>query len=377
MIEVEALTKTFMSGSESVAAVDCISFEVAAGEIVTLLGPSGCGKTTTLRTIAGLERPSAGRIAIGGRTMVDAAANVFVPPHRRQVGMVFQSYAIWPHMTVLENVAYALEGRRLGRAEVRRQAMLALERVHLAHLADRPAPRLSGGQQQRVAIARAIAGSPVALLFDEPLSNLDAKLRAEMRKELRRLQRDLGFTSVYVTHDQAEALSISDWVIVMRDGHIVERGRPTEIYSRPRHVFTAQFLGSTNLLSGRVETVDSANDRVAVATLAGRLVGTDPGASLTQGSAVAVSIRPEDFEVVKDGSAAPEGYNVLAGKLTFAVFAGAMVEAEIKCGDNIVQALLSRDTDVTPGRDIVLAAPARLTVILAQDEPAADKGGGK
>src|SRR5581483_6791640 len=163
---------------------------------------------TTLRTIAGLERADAGRIVIGGRTMVDVAAGIFVPPQRRNLGMVFQSYAIWPHMTVLDNVAYALEGRRMGKAERRQRAMETLEIVKLAHLADRPAPRLSGGQQQRVAIARAMVARPQALLFDEPLSNLDARLRIEMRNELRRLQREIGLTSVYVTHDQAEALAI-------------------------------------------------------------------------------------------------------------------------------------------------------------------------
>src|SRR5213593_2871486 len=256
MIRVEALTKTFAAKSETVAAVAAVDCEVAAGEMVTLLGPSGCGKTTTLRCIAGLEKPDGGRITIGDRPVVNVAANIFVPPHQRNLGMVFQSYAIWPHMTVLENVAYALEGKRMPRAERRRLAMEALATVKLAHLADRPAPRLSGGQQQRVAIARAMVGRPQALLFDEPLSNLDARLRIEMRNELRRIQRQTGLTSVYVTHDQAEALAISDWIVVMKDGRIVERGRPLDIYRYPRHVFTARFLGTTNLIAGTVESID-------------------------------------------------------------------------------------------------------------------------
>ena len=250
MIRVEALTKTFTANKDVVAAVDGIDFEVGAGEMVTLLGPSGCGKTTTLRCVAGLERSDSGRIVIGNQTMVDVAAGIFVPPNRRNLGMVFQSYAIWPHMTVLENVAYALEGQRMAKAERHRLAMAALETVKLAHLADRPAPRLSGGQQQRVAIARAVVGKPQVLLFDEPLSNLDARLRMEMRGELRRIQKQIGLSSIYVTHDQSEALAVSDWIVVMKDGRVVERGRPLDIYRYPRHVFTAQFLGTTNLIAG-------------------------------------------------------------------------------------------------------------------------------
>src|SRR6476620_1296478 len=209
MISIEGLSKAFQTKGEKVYAVDGVSLEVRSGEMVTLLGPSGCGKTTTLRCVAGLERPDSGWISINNKTMMscgDARPAVFVTPQKRNLGMVFQSYAIWPHMTVLQNVAYALAGRHLPRSEVRRLAMKALTMVKLDAYADRPAPRLSGGQQQRVAIARAIAQQPQALLFDEPLSNLDAKLRAEMRNEIRRLQQQVGLTSIYVTHDQSEAL---------------------------------------------------------------------------------------------------------------------------------------------------------------------------
>ena len=236
--------------------------------MVTLLGPSGCGKTTTLRCVAGLERPTGGQIAVGEQAVVNMEKGVFVPPHLRNLGMVFQSYAIWPHMTVFENVAYALEGRKMSKADAKKLTMDALETVQLAGHADRPAPRLSGGQQQRVAIARAIVGKPQALLFDEPLSNLDAKLRVEMRTELRRLQKQIGLTSIYVTHDQAEALAISDWIIVMKDGKIVERGRPTQIYRYPENVFTAQFIGTTNLIPGTVKSVDG--EQVGVETAFGR-----------------------------------------------------------------------------------------------------------
>ena len=234
------------------AAVDGVSFTVGRGEHVTLLGPSGCGKTTTLRAIAGLETPSGGSIHINGQTMYSAAERRNVPTEKRAVSMVFQSYAVWPHMSVFDNVAYGLRVRKLPRAEVAAQAERALDLVQMRQYAERSASLLSGGQQQRVALARAIAFSPSVLLFDEPLSNLDAKLRAEMRVELRELQRRLGVTSVYVTHDQEEALAISDRVIVMHVGGIEQIGTPEDIYHRPKTRFVADFVGSANLIAGRI-----------------------------------------------------------------------------------------------------------------------------
>jgi iron(III) transport system ATP-binding protein len=366
MIRVEGLTKTFAAGGETVAAAAGVAFEVGQGELVTLLGPSGCGKTTTLRCIAGLEKADAGRIVIGDRPVVDVAAGVFVPPHRRNLGMVFQSYAIWPHMTVLENVAYALEGRRMSRAERRKSAMEALDVVKLAHLADRPAPRLSGGQQQRVAIARAMVGRPQVLLFDEPLSNLDARLRTEMRSELRRIQRRIGLSSVYVTHDQAEALAVSDWIVVMKEGRVVERGRPLDIYRHPRNVFTAQFLGTTNLLGGTVESEDPAG-RLAVATALGRIFGVHPSHTLGVGARVNVSIRPEDLSTRPPDDAGDMPVNAFAGHLTFAVFAGVAVEAELRCGETTMQCLLNRDADLTPGRAITVYARADACLVLPEE----------
>ena len=259
MIVIQNLSKAYQTKHDKVAAVDCVSLEVQAGEIVSLLGPSGCGKTTTLRCVAGLERPDEGRIDINNRTVTkcgDAGPPLFIPPQHRKLGMVFQSYAIWPHMTVFQNVAYALGGRGFIRSDIRKETMKALTLVKLEAYADRPAPRLSGGQQQRVAIARALAGQPEALLFDEPLSNLDAKLRAEMRNEIRRLQRQVGLTSIYVTHDQSEALTIADWIVVMRNGKIIERGRPIQIYRYPKNIFTAHFIGNTNLIPGKVQSKD-------------------------------------------------------------------------------------------------------------------------
>ncbi len=233
-------------------AVREVSFTVGQGELVTLLGPSGCGKTTTLRAIAGLEAPCAGIIRLAGRAVYDAAARRGVPTEARGVSMVFQSYAIWPHMSVAQNVAYGLRVRGMVKAEIAEAVDHALGLVQMRSYAERPASLLSGGQQQRVAVARAVAFAPAVLLFDEPLSNLDAKLRAEMRVELRELQQRLRITSLYVTHDQEEALAISDRVIVMQGGRIEQIGTPEAIYNCPASAFVADFVGSANLLRGAV-----------------------------------------------------------------------------------------------------------------------------
>jgi iron(III) transport system ATP-binding protein len=232
-------------------AVDGVSFAIAPGELVTLLGPSGCGKTTTLRSIAGLETPSDGSIKLSGRTVYSRRERWNVPAEKRGVSMVFQSYAIWPHMTVFDNVAYGLRVRKVPASEVAENVTRVLDMVQMRGYADRPSSKLSGGQQQRVAVARAIAFSPNVLLFDEPLSNLDAKLRAEMRVELRELQRRLDITSLYVTHDQEEALAISDRVIVMNGGKIEQIGSPEAIYNQPCSRFVADFVGSANMIPGQ------------------------------------------------------------------------------------------------------------------------------
>ena len=370
MIVVENLTKILESKTEHVVAVDGVSFEVEAGEMVTLLGPSGCGKTTTLRCIAGLERPNGGCIQVDNAPVVDVDAKAFVPPHLRNLGMVFQSYAIWPHMSVYENVAYALEGKKISRTEIKKRAMEALELVQLSSFAERPAPRLSGGQQQRVAIARAIAGSPKALLFDEPLSNLDARLRSEMRSELRRLQQQVGLTSVYVTHDQAEALAISDWIIVMRGGRIIERGRPTEIYRTPRSLFTAHFIGNTNLIRGRIVAVDHAAGMVKVETAMGPMSGLDPNGDLKEGDAVRLSIRPEDMHLA--GDTVKEGSNAVAGRVVVATFQGSAVEAELACGDEMIQCHFGRDASLTRDSEIQLEFDPQSSIVL-RDDPLDDE----
>ena len=252
-------------------AVDSIGFAIAPGELVTLLGPSGCGKTTTLRAIAGLETPYSGSIRLNGDTVWSNNPKRSIPAEKRGVSMVFQSYAIWPHMTVFENVAYGLRVRGTPAAELKTNVARVLDMVQMGAYADRPSSNLSGGQQQRVAVARAIAFSPTVVLFDEPLSNLDAKLRAEMRVELRELQRRLDITSLYVTHDQEEALAISDRVIVMNGGKIEQIGSPEAIYNRPVSRFVADFVGSANMIEGRVKTVN-ADGSVMFETKAGSLI---------------------------------------------------------------------------------------------------------
>src|SRR6201985_899286 len=234
------------------AAVCDVDLRVSEGEFVALLGPSGCAKTTTLRMVAGLEQNTGGRISIGNELVSDAASRVFVPSERRRLGMVFQSYAIWPHMTVFENVAYPLRVRRRSTAEIRDRVLKTLRLVEMESFAERPAPALSGGQQQRVAIARALVFEPKVLLLDEPLSNLDAKLRLQMGDEFRAIQRRLGMTTLYVAHDQSESMMLSDRVVVMQAGRVLQIGTPEEIYRRPKSQAVATFFGSPNLMRAPV-----------------------------------------------------------------------------------------------------------------------------
>src|SRR5688572_3565007 len=274
MLRVERLTKVFDNATDAIAGgIRQASFALEPGTFFTMLGPSGCGKTTTLRCIAGLETPDDGWISVDGRILFDRAAKVNVPVEQRAVGMVFQSYAIWPHMTVAENVAFPLtvsKQRRYSKSEIEAAVARALEVVDLQGFQTRPAPRLSGGQQQRVALARAIVHEPRLLLLDEPLSNLDAQLREEMRGELKRLQSKIGITTVYVTHDQSEALALSDRIAVIDQGRIRQIGSPQDIYFRPANPFVARFVGATNLLGGRL--IGSANGRGKVEILGGRKI---------------------------------------------------------------------------------------------------------
>src|SRR5436853_217312 len=252
MLSVKELYTEYASDrGPPVRAAQNVSFEVPEGKLFTLLGPSGCGKTTTLRSIAGLERPVSGEIEVAGRVVYSSNQRIFVAPNKRNFGMVFQSYAIWPHMNVFQNVAFPLDVRKLPRKEIQERVTRVLAAVQLGHLVDREATKLSGGQQQRLALARALVMEPQLLLLDEPLSNLDAKLREKMRFELKRLQRELGLTTVYVTHDQSEALAMSNEIAVMNEGRIVQIGSPRDIYERPNSRFVADFVGTTNFIDAK------------------------------------------------------------------------------------------------------------------------------
>lgn len=306
----------------SVRAVDGISFTVAEGEFVSLLGPSGCGKTTTLRCIAGLESATSGEIRIGGDIVATDGRET--PPEKRGVNMVFQSYAIWPHMTVLDNVAYGLRSQRMARDEIRRRATDALDMVGLGGLEDRFGTELSGGQQQRVAVARAVVTAPRLLLFDEPLSNLDAGLRERMRIELVQLQRRLGRTSLYVTHDQSEAMVMSDRIILMNHGRIVQESTPRELYERPASRFAAAFIGSANLLDGRVVENHGGNRvTLAIGDMRLRAFGTAPA-----GTRVTVCIRPETIEITGH----PDADNTFTARVERVSYLGATLNCEIECG---------------------------------------------
>ncbi|CAN5171155.1 ABC transporter ATP-binding protein [soil metagenome] len=304
-------------------AVDSVDLAVEHGEFVTLLGPSGCGKTTTLRMVAGLERNDTGTIVIGGRMVSDAAADLFVPPDQRKLGMVFQSYAIWPHMTVFDNVAYPLSVRHIAKTEIRTRVMAALRLVEMEAYAERPAPALSGGQQQRVAIARALVFEPEVLLLDEPLSNLDARLRAQMGDEFRALQRRLKITTLYVTHDQEEAMALSDRVVVMDKGRALQVGAPETVYRRPASRTVAAFFGTPNFIEAKVTACRQAShDHVLTIEGAGAQGECRAGKAHRPGDTVLVMIRAEDVALGNPSEPAGSGQLVWTGHVIDGVFRG-------------------------------------------------------
>jgi iron(III) transport system ATP-binding protein len=357
MLTVENLSKVFATGQADVQAVDGVSLSVETGKLLTLLGPSGCGKTTTLRCIAGLERPDGGRIVIGDVTVFDSVRRVFVPPSDRGIGMVFQSYAIWPHMTVFENVAFPLRvarDRSYQAAEIKERVARTLDMVRLNGFEARAATQLSGGQQQRLAFARGLVREPKILLLDEPLSNLDAKLREQMRFELKRLQRRLGITTVYVTHDQAEALALSDEIALFNAGRIVQRGSPQDIYRNPQSQFVADFIGSANFLSGTILGGAGADGLVSVTTRQG-IVRCSFGREAAPGQALLITARPEDL--ILQESHPGEGFNVLTGKVTNRVFLGEVIDYVVDLGGTEFRVRARPEFDFRIGQAVHVGIP--------------------
>ena len=351
-LKLSRLSKNF----GGVVAVEDLSLEIARGEALTLLGPSGCGKTTTLRMIAGLESPDAGTIRLDGRPLFSREDGIELPPERRGMGMVFQSYAVWPHMTVAGNVGFPLRVRRVPAAEMRARVSRALAMVGLAGYEDRPAPALSGGQQQRVALARALVYEPDILLLDEPLSNLDVKLREQMRIEIKMLRDRLGLTLIYVTHDQAEALGLSDRIVMLNFGHIEQIGTPRELYEKPRTPFVRDFLGKSIRLAGRIARIDG--DRALVALDGGAMLPClrPDNATLGAGSAVEVSVRPEAIDVAPDGKE-PQRAG-LTGVVEAVLYQGERSECEVRIGRQSVLVFTPPGARIARNATIALHIPA-------------------
>jgi iron(III) transport system ATP-binding protein len=331
-VTVRNLAKTF--GDNSV--LRDVTFTIKDGEFFTLLGASGCGKSTTLNCIAGLEQPTQGSITVGGKPFVDISAGVFLPPEERNLGMVFQSYALWPHMTIAKNLALPLNIRKVPKERQKTLIHDALDKVGLAELSGRYPHQLSGGQQQRVALARALVYSPTVLLLDEPLSNLDAKLREQARAWLKRLQEELGITTVYVTHDQEEALALSDRIAVMEGGNMIQIGTPHEIYERPAAPAVAAFVGRCNFLTGRVIGQDGTRHSVSL-DCSGDVVRVDSDRPVVVGDSVTVAVRPERLEVAQAGAAT--GVNQLSTQVITSSYVGSRYEYDVLLGDQVVQVL--------------------------------------
>ena len=348
-IRIKGLNKNYYSEGKRIAALDQVDLTIPPNRIFTLLGPSGCGKTTLLRCIVGLETPDAGEIEIGDEVVFSAGKGIYVPPDRRGLGMVFQTYAIWPHMNVFDNVAYPLQTRNEPREEIVRKVSKALHFVQLDGFEKRPATKLSGGQQQRVALARALVAEPKVILFDEPLSNLDAKLREETRKELRAFLTELKITAVYVTHDRIEALSLSDTVAVMKSGRIVELGTPWEIYFDSDRRFVADFIGRANFIEGRVASTGESGTAVDSAI---GLIACAKKMTVLPDMTVTVCIRPEFIRVLKGNH--PVGCNIFRGRVESLVFVGDAYEGEIRVGETLLIFRIEPTTEVREGEEIAL-----------------------
>jgi ABC-type Fe3+/spermidine/putrescine transport system ATPase subunit len=355
ILSLVAVSKSFGAAK----AVDRLTLDLKQGEVFTLLGPSGCGKTTTLRQIAGLEHPDQGEIRFAGTVLAAPAKKIFVPPHKRQMGMVFQSYAIWPHLSVFETVAYPLRARKIAPREVRERVTKVLDLVGLTGLGDRQGPALSGGQQQRVALARALVYEPKLLLLDEPFSNLDVKLREQMRVEVKRLQRRIGVTILLVTHDQIEALSLSDRIAVMNQGKAEQIGTPQDLYQRPATPFVRDFIGKSITLRTHLESTQGRNHATVV-------IPGDPVQRLVShcnyvpegqpGQQVVVAIRPED--VVVNPAGKPQETNDLTGRIETLLFIGDRYECQVRMGDDLLMVYAPRNQPLQEGQSVQLRFPA-------------------
>ncbi len=358
-VSLRGLTKIFGSNSR---AVDNLSVDIRHGELASLLGPSGCGKTTTLRLVAGFLQPDAGEVQVGETVM--GSPSVMVPPERRNMSMIFQSYALWPHKTVYQNVAYGLKFRSVTRAEAVRKVRRMLEVVKLEHFEDRYPTELSGGQQQRVALARALVVEPEILLLDEPLSNLDANLREEMRFEIRRLHDEFQITSIYVTHDQSEAMVTSDRICVMNQGRLEQVGTPEEIYERPRTRFVAEFIGKTNLLPGTFE----GNQKVSLGN--GSVLNVGISENLSRKDKIWVSIRPHNIQLGQEKAEAERyvnmGFNLFTGMVRRRIYFGDAADYLIHLGENdfILRVITSPSKKIDPGQKVfALAHPDHCVVV--------------
>lgn len=358
-IEIQNLFKRF----KKVVAVNRIQLEVNQGELLTLLGPSGCGKTTTLRCIAGLEKPEDGDIVIDGKPMLSQG---FVQPAKRGIGMVFQNYAVWPHMKVFNNIAYGLRIKKMPKSGIREKVQQVLELVGLTGLQDRYPAQLSGGQQQRVALARALVSNPKVLLLDEPLSNLDAKLREGLRFEIKSLVRRMGITSVYVTHDQAEAMVISDRIAVMDSGNVVQIGKPQDIYLKPANKFVADFIGTMNFISGENVQVLSDSDAVYVRTdFSEKMLCqmSAAAANTPQGEKVYASIRPEDVEVFTDPP--QDRQNLFKGTIAHKAYLGNFLYFFVNLNGTMIRVQVQHHLPQEEGQELYLLLNPDKCMVLA------------
>jgi iron(III) transport system ATP-binding protein len=365
MISIADLKQVYRDGANAHAGLRGVSVEVAAGEFLALLGPSGCGKTTLLRCIAGLTEPESGTIAIDGETVYSGARQLSVAARMRDIGMVFQSYAIWPHMSVAQNAAFPLRYRRpeLNAAQVRERTAEVLRLVHLDALADRSAPALSGGQQQRLALARALISDPKVLLLDEPLSNLDARLREEMRFELRALTKRLGVTTILVTHEQAEALSLADIVAVMDDGRFMQISSPRELYDRPRTEFVAGFVGRANLVPAEViaTEINGSPQWVSVSTPYG-VVECFTERPRTAGERATLAVQPEALAIVLADS---DSHGAVTGTVEGVAFIGDATELVVRVNDSVLIAKVTTADAPAVGATVAVRVQAQTCTLLS------------